>query len=251
MSEERHDTIWQAGELVDHYLDEIRSAVPYHADQIEMMARVITADRPEIANFLDLGCGDGLLGAVLLQHYPEARGVLADFSAPMLNAAREKLIKYGDQLTLMELDYSDPVWTDAMTGHAPFDVIVSGYSIHHQPNDMKRSLYGEIFNLLKPGGVFVHVEHVSSATPWLEDQFWVMFFDSVLAAERARGSDKSMDQIKKEFYSKRSDEHSNMLAPLEVQCDWLRDLGFEDVDCYFKVLEFAVFGGRKPAAQAG
>jgi hypothetical protein len=26
----------------------------------------------------------------------------------------------------------------------------------------------------------------------------------------------------------------------------LRDIGFVDVDCYFKVFELAVFGGRKP-----
>jgi hypothetical protein len=28
---------------------------------------------------------------------------------------------------------------------------------------------------------------------------------------------------------------------------WLREIGYVDVDCYFKSFEFAVFGGRRPA----
>ena len=43
-----------------------------------------------------------------------------------------------------------------------------------------------------------------------------------------------------------SEEFDNILAPVGDQCDWLREIGFEDVDCYFKIFELAVFGGRKP-----
>jgi len=27
---------------------------------------------------------------------------------------------------------------------------------------------------------------------------------------------------------------------------WLQEIGFADVDCYFKIFELALFGGRKP-----
>ena len=47
-------------------------------------------------------------------------------------------------------------------------------------------------------------------------------------------------------YQQRPDREANILAPVEHQCDWLRQIGFEDVDCYFKVFELAVFGGRRP-----
>ena len=36
------------------------------------------------------------------------------------------------------------------------------------------------------------------------------------------------------------------MASVEDQCEWLREIGFADVDCFFKVFELAVFGGRKP-----
>ncbi len=37
----------------------------------------------------------------------------------------------------------------------------------------------------------------------------------------------------------------NILALVEDQCDWLREIGFSDVDCFFKLFEVAIFGGRK------
>ena len=36
-------------------------------------------------------------------------------------------------------------------------------------------------------------------------------------------------------------------ATLEDQLDLMRAAGFEDVDCWFKSYQFAVFSGRKPA----
>ena len=36
----------------------------------------------------------------------------------------------------------------------------------------------------------------------------------------------------------------------ELQCDWRRHLGFVDVDCYLKIFELALFGGRRPAGEA-
>ena len=44
----------------------------------------------------------------------------------------------------------------------------------------------------------------------------------------------------------RPDKAANILAPVDEQCRWLREIGYEDVDCYLRILELAVFGGRKP-----
>jgi hypothetical protein len=40
-------------------------------------------------------------------------------------------------------------------------------------------------------------------------------------------------------------KRENILAPVEEQCRWLRLIGFADVDCFLKVFELALFGGRK------
>jgi 16S rRNA G1207 methylase RsmC len=44
----------------------------------------------------------------------------------------------------------------------------------------------------------------------------------------------------------RLDKSDNILAPVSAQCDWLSSIGYEDVDCFFKCFELAIFGGRKP-----
>ena len=64
---------------------------------------------------------------------------------------------------------------------------------------------------------------------------------------RVLGTGKSREEVAEEFVH-RPDKQANILALVEVQCDWLRDCGFDDVDCYFKVLELALFGGRRPLA---
>ena len=61
-------------------------------------------------------------------------------------------------------DYGLPSWTGAVAEWSPYDAIVSGLSIHHQPDDRKRTVYGEIFGLLNPGGVFVNIEHGSATS---------------------------------------------------------------------------------------
>jgi hypothetical protein len=37
---------------------------------------------------------------------------------------------------------------------------------------------------------------------------------------------------------------------VEAQAGWLREIGFEQADCYLKWWELAVFGGIKPTGRA-
>jgi len=53
-----------------------------------------------------------------------------------------------------------------------------------------------------------------------------------------------MDQIEKAYYE---DKKENISAPVEKQCQWLRGIGFQEVDCFFKAFELALFGGKKPS----
>lgn len=128
---------------------------------------------------------------------------------------------------------------------APFDVIVSGYAVHHLADQRKQELYREIFGLLAPGGLF-NTEHVSSNTSWVESISDNLHVDSVYTFHVRKGSRKTWEEIANE-YVHRPDQQGNILTPVEAQCDWLRGCGFQDVDCYFKIFERAVFGGRRPA----
>lgn len=241
---EPRDRVWMNEGLSRLFLDNVRGAIPFAGAQIEAMMRVIEAALPEVVSFIDLGCGDGILGRAILERYPSAQGSFIDFSETMLNEAKKRYTGQGKAEFIVS-DFGKSRWVEDVKEGAPLNVIVSGYAIHHQPDERKKQLYGEVFSLLSPGGVFVNVEHVSSSTKWLESVSDNLFIDSLYAFHKKTGSPKSREEMAHDFF-RRPDKDANILAPVEVQCEWLRSIGFEDIDCYFKAFELAVFGGRRP-----
>lgn len=235
--------IWQRQDLSQSYLEGVRGAIPLATEQIEIILRVIRATQKQVQTFLDLGCGDGILGRAIARHYPEATGVFLDLSETMLTAAKKK-VGDRDAMTFILEDFGRSQWLDSVTPQAPFDIIVSGFSIHHQPDERKQTIYREIYSLLKPGGLFLNLEHVASQSRWSEQAFSSLFVDSLYEFHQRQGSEKSRAEIDREYYS-RDDKDANILAPVEVQCRWLQEIGFVDVECFMKVFEIALFGGLR------
>jgi tRNA (cmo5U34)-methyltransferase len=84
----------------------------------------------------------------------------------------------------------------------------------------KRALYEEVYARLRPGGVFCNLEHVASPTADLHRQF--------LATLDVRPEDE---------------DPSNKLLDVHVQLEWLREIGFVNVDCHWKWRELALMVG--------
>ncbi|MCB0233727.1 MAG: class I SAM-dependent methyltransferase [Anaerolineae bacterium] len=171
---------------------------------------------PGARRILDLGTGGGRLLALLHEQCPNAELVGLDFSPTMIAAASDRFS--GDlRVSIREHDLNDSLPADA-----PYDAIVSGFAIHHCSDERKRTLYAEIHDRLAPGGIFCNLEHVASPTPGLHERF-------------LRGIGVTADD----------EDPSNVLLDVTTQLDWLRDIGFADVDCYWKWLELALIGGLR------
>jgi hypothetical protein len=65
------------------------------------------------------------------------------------------------------------------------------------------------------------------------------------AYDQATGGGRTREQVASD-YVYRPDKAANILAPLETQLGWLREIGYQDVDCLFKIYELTLFIGRKP-----
>ena len=231
---------WKDAEVARRFLDERRRAVPVGDEQVKIMLRVARRFVPAPARVIDLGCGDGFLARAVLSEFPTAHALFIDHSEPMLRRAHEAMTSFSGRYEIRHGDLSDLL--PPQMGEGPFDLIVSGYAIHHLPTARKRSLYREVFDLLRPGGLLVNIEHVASATPELEAVHDEAYIDHIVAVT---GRDKA--EVEREYHG-RPDKADNILEPVEVQVGWLREIGFEQADCYFKWLELAVFGGQKPPA---
>lgn len=237
---------WQNPNFVAKFLENVRGTVPLSIEQIEIMLQLITVAKGEkIGTFLDLGCGDGVLTSAILHEHPEAKGVLVDFSEPMLDAARRNLGGRGHRVEFLEANFAQPGWVRRVDPHAPLDAVVSGFALHHLPDARKREVYREIFDLLTPEGIFLNIEHVASATRWTESKLDDYMISAIFGKDLSPG--KTRAAVARDYYA-RADKDAGILAPLEVQFDWLRDIGFENVECFLKMQELAVFGGQRPGS---
>ena len=237
------DSIWKSESVVAHYLNR-KNSRPFIREQTEVMLRLIRDLCRPIRRFMDLGCGDGVLAAVILGNYPDAEAILVDHSAPMLEAARQAL-RQSESIRFCEADYRGPEWAQLAVRYSPLDLVVSGFSIHHQPDPRKRELYREIFDMLSPGGMFINLEHVASPSKRLASLWDSIRVDSLYQSAAQQGSDEGRAKVEQDYFA-RPERAANLFTGVETQCEWLRQIGYTDVDCFFKYFEMATFGGCKP-----
>jgi len=238
-----HD--WKTDQLTQDYLEGVRGGIPLAATQIELIIRLIQSWKPDLDIFIDLGCGDGILGRQLFQYWPESRGIFIDYSEPMLEAARKTGKQIKSRAEYYLLDFGEKGWKNQIKHVQPVDAVISGFSIHHLEDDQKKQVFKDIYEILKPGGIFLNLEHVASPDSHLEKMFDEIFVDGLYAYHQKINSSITRQEIIDTYYN-REDKVLNKLTLVEEQCEWLRGIGYNHVDCYFKLFEIALFGGSKP-----
>ena len=204
---------WTTADHVHRYLDRA-DEFPRRAEGESVLLDHVPCNARRV---LDLGTGDGRLLGLLQRDRHDMVGLGLDVSELMLEAAGKRFAD-DERIEVMRHDLTEP-----LPALGRFDVVVSSMAIHHLEHERKRSLYREVFDLLEHGGVFANFAHVASPT----HRMHIAFFEAI--AEPLEHEDPS-----------------DRLLDVETQLAWLREAGFEDVDCYWKWLEMALLIGVRP-----
>ncbi|RAP52319.1 MAG: hypothetical protein BZ138_03330 [Methanosphaera sp. rholeuAM270] len=181
----------------------------------------------ENPTILDLGAGTGILTELLNKKHPQSKITLVDLSAEMLKIAKEKF--RDKDFDFLEADYMKHEFKNS------YDIIVSSLSIHHLTDEDKQKLYKKIYDTLKPGGVFINADQVRGATPYTEEIY--------KKQDETHLQKQTMPEEEKQALTER--RKLDKQATLKDTLNWYEDIGYKNVDIYYKYYRYFVIAGEK------
>lgn len=216
------DAFNDASDKYDNYR---KQAIPnmelYYNTAIELTQKY---DKPKI---LDLGAGTGILTQLLYEKHPESDITLLDLSVQMLNKAKDKFKKQNFKYIIadyLSYDYNEK-----------YDVVISSLSIHHLTDEKKQELYKKVYSILNDGGIFINADEVYGQSEETEQIF--------KNKDSSHLNKQDIPEEEKEVLRQRRklDRPSRLTDTIR----WYEDIGFVNVDVYYKYYRYFVIAGEK------
>lgn len=173
----------------------------YMADREERFTVVadVVAELTSAHPFVvDLGCGPGSLCDRLGARLPGASFLGVDDDRLLLELGRARY----PGVRFAEADLAAADWPARAGVPERVDAAVSSTALHWMAAEDLEQLYGQVADLLRPGGVFVNADHLMSGSPVLDtlsryvrdaratrvgvdgNEEWRAWWDAILADER-------------------------------------------------------------------
>jgi len=227
MSNQHEDVVVKFNQAAQAYDNQRRALIPCF-DDFYNTAVSIAETESECPNILDLGAGTGLLSSFILKKYPQATLTLIDISEKMMEVAKMRFADLSNVHYIID-DYTNYV------AENKFDLIVSALSIHHLTDSDKRKVYKNAFDSLRAGGIFINCDQVLGSSAFIDAMYKMDWKKKVEASGLQR------EEIEAAYERTKLDK----MSTLEMQLDWLHEIGLADVDCVYKYFNFTVLFGRK------
>jgi tRNA (cmo5U34)-methyltransferase len=218
--------------LTEQYAGAIERCFPRYREMLWALLDYLPPDVP-IHRILELGSGTGNLSVLLAQRYPQATIQMVDVSSESLAVCRQRL---GEQ-TRFEYHHRD--FRELQFDAGSFELVTSSIAIHHLTSSGKQTLFGSIFSWLTAQGVFAYADQHAGAT----DDLYRRHLANWKQAASAAGSTPQ----EWEMWMKHQSDHDHHDC-LTDQFRWLREAGFDVVDCPWRYLLWTVLQARKSSA---
>jgi tRNA (cmo5U34)-methyltransferase len=224
--------IWKSAEVVKGFA----ARAEERADQLKLVARLLPFQVGDAFTFLDLGAGTGAASSAVLSEYPNANAILAEYSTLMMAEGDKELARFAGRYRYVEFDMNSSDWPASLP--VPLDAVISALSIHHLPDSRKRSIFHEIFERLKPGGWYINYDPVRAPDSTMES-IWERANDRYDPDGPWKRTHRTPHELA------RFENHVRYMIPLEPQLSWLREAGFQNIDVFWKRLDWVIYGGHK------
>jgi tRNA (cmo5U34)-methyltransferase len=232
--EEQWGHHWKEADRVRDYVERTDREAAERASSFRYLVGLVPFDASHPLRILDIGSGHGVLAAALLDTFASSQAVGLDVSEPMMEIGRQRMARFDTRFSYHVGDFADGDLPADLTG--PFDVAISSRAIHHLPGDNKRRLYRGVFQRLNPGGCFFNLDVVGPSDEYLRDRYRQ-------ASELVNGP-RPQPTVPT---AARTSAHGHFPEPVHNHLRFLKEAGFDPVDCFWQQLGNALVGGYRRA----
>ncbi len=201
--------------------------IPRYHEQHDLILQLIPFETNANIKVLDLGAGTGILSALILEAFPQAKVLAFDMAENMLKICQTNLSAFQERLTLQQGNFAEDDFGNG------YDLVVSSLAIHHLDGARKQTLFKKLFQSMNSGEILLIRDIVTGGTPRLTEQYEQLW----------RQYMKDSGEDDKIWFQKYLEE--DITSSMEEQTKWLAESGFADVGCHWRYLNFAIFGGVK------
>ena len=212
----------QAGE----YESLMVNIVPHYIEQHQIIYDLLPEEDKKY-RVLDLGCGNGILSELVFRKLPNSYVVGFDLTDKMLSAFEKKLSDHADKFELIQGNFR----TDSIGTR--YDIILAGLTLHHLTWKEREKFYHKLYSALNPEGLFLARDIIideDQAVVQQQYSYWKNFMEST-------GENPEF------WYSKHIEKDHPMT--LTDHFSWLRNAGFFQMACHWRLYNFAITTARK------
>ena len=227
--------------------------VPLRPAQIEVLTGLIPAERDEVFTAVELGAGAGALARAILSKFPRCRYIALDRSEWMRAALGRTLRRYGARATVRGFGLADAAWREELP--RPLRCVLASLVVHHLADAEKRRLFADLAARLERGGALLLADLVLPANARIRGLFAAQWNDAAREQSRAvTGGAAALRRFTRDgwnYYATSAPDPYDQPARLADQVRWLREAGFDEVDCFWMQAGHAIFGGYLRKDQGG
>jgi tRNA (cmo5U34)-methyltransferase len=219
--------------------------IPEREEQSRIICASLTGLRGSL-HVLDLGCGDGYLARAIAQQLPNTVVHGLDGSPHMLESAQARLRELGLRFVPEQFELAEPRWRKR--AH-PVHAVVSSLVVHHLDAVGKQQLFGDLHDLLEPGGVVTIADVVrpaNEAARRIAAAEWDRSVrEQIATANGPEAAYRTFVEDAWNMFEHLDEDPVDQPSTLHEQLDWLRAARFTGVDVYWVKAGHAVFGGHR------